>query len=250
MTDYFGPTPEQKVVIEQATYAMTRHCMAERGFEMLEDPPSTTPQVPSSPGYDGYLGILDRDYAAERGYQLKTRPELTQPKPPVPGWTAAYETALKGDDGCALKTNAFLEEYEVDVPRSTQDLVIQIEDGSVDQAWLAPEVAEALFDWRSCMAQEGYSFENPRVAYQSFTGFAVTSRYPIPGMAPPAPGEIETALRDVQCKQESGLVPVWRRNLWQIRYDAMQANLPVLQVYQQITELRLANAQEMIRLYG
>jgi hypothetical protein len=253
VTDFFGPTPEQKVVIEQATYAVTRHCMTERGFELLEEPPSATPVSPPDMGYDGYFGILDLDYAAERGYQLKPLFDLTQPRqPPVEGWTREYETALKGDDGCELRAMDLIdppENDDVEIPRSTTELVIRIEDGSVDQAWSVPEVAEAVGRWRDCMAVEGYAYENPRLAFQSFDGFALTSKNPM-GLAPPAPGEIETAMRDVVCKQESGLVPVWRRNLWQLRYESIQANLPTLQVYQDITMRRVANAQALIERYG
>jgi hypothetical protein len=252
--EILGPTAEQQVVIEQASYAVRRHCMVERGFELLEEPPSVTPVAPLSMGYDVKVGIISQERASQTGYQLRdgdfgiSRQSIRTE--PDPRWTREYERALKGDDGCVLAPDEALAEGVVDTSEEVGRLANGIDDQSVAVTWAEPSMTAVLDRWRSCMAQDGYAYATPKEASDAFTGFAGTATAPRPGDSTETPSEIVTAVRDASCKAETGFVEVWQRELWRVRWTMMQENLPSLLVIQDVTAQRVANAQALIEQYG
>ncbi|MDR1212647.1 MAG: hypothetical protein LBK54_00860 [Propionibacteriaceae bacterium] len=252
--EILGPTAEQQVVIAQGSYAVRRHCMAERGFELLEEPPSVTPVPPLSMGYDVMVGIISQERASQTGYQLRdgdfgiSRQSIRTE--PDPRWTREYERALKGDDGCVLAPDEALAVGVVDTSEEVGRLANGIDDQSVAVTWAEPAVIAVLDRWRSCMTQDGYSYVTPREASDAFQGFSRSAEHPLPGDSSTTPAEIATAVRDASCKAEAGFVEVWQRELWRVRWTMMQENLPNLLVIQEATAQRVANAQALIERYG
>ncbi|MDR1212646.1 MAG: hypothetical protein LBK54_00855 [Propionibacteriaceae bacterium] len=249
-----GPSVEQQVVIEQGSYALVRHCMAERGFELLDEPPAATPAAPLSMGYDVMVGIISQERASQTGYQLREgdfgisrRPNVTTRDP---RWTREYERAYKGDDGCLLAPDEALAEGVVETTDEDGRFANDIDRRSVEVAWSEPAVTAVLDRWRSCMAQEGYSYSTPKEASNEFYGFSISEEARFPGDATATPTEIVTAVRDAFCKAETGFVAVWQRELWRVRWTMVQDNLPGLLVTQEATARRVANAQGLIERYG
>ncbi|MDR1213021.1 MAG: hypothetical protein LBK54_02860 [Propionibacteriaceae bacterium] len=253
--DILGPTVDQQVVIEQGSYALRRHCMAERGFELLEEPPAATPAAPLSMGYDVMVGIISRERASQTGYQLRNG-DFGRSWPPNvttrdPRWTREYERAYKGDDGCLLAPESALAEGVVETTDGYGRFANEINDQSVVVAWAEPAVMAVLDRWRSCMAQEGYSYATPKEASNEFHGFAIWGEWSwIFDFAQATPTEIATAVRDAFCKAETGFIEVWQRELWRVRWTMVQDNLPGLLVMQEETAQRVANAQALIERYG
>jgi hypothetical protein len=251
--EMLGPTPEQEVVIAQGSHALLRHCMAERGFELLGEPPAATPAAPEMRGYDIEIGIMSEERARLSGYQLRSGDfGLDDPTDLAlsPQWTQAYEQALRGDDGCVGQSYDALWEGVAGTTEEDGLLLFEIDQRSSAEAWASPAMESALVQWRSCMAGEGYAFATPQEAYQSFGGFSATAENPGPGDATATSTEIATALRDALCKAEIGLPRLWQRQLTEIRQAMVRENRPALQVYADETAQRVANAQALIERYG
>ncbi|MDR1212648.1 MAG: hypothetical protein LBK54_00865 [Propionibacteriaceae bacterium] len=253
--EILGPTVEQQVVIEQGSYVLVRHCMAERGFELLNEPPSATPPSRSTMGFDYRVGIISQERASQSGYQYRdgdfgfSRLAMNVATT-LPGWTREYERAYKGDDGCLGEPDLALEEGVSEQSDEVWRLAREIDEQSVERAWAEPVVTAALDRWRSCMAREGYSFATPKEAYDAFTGFVSTAAAPRPGDSTATPSEIVTAVWDASCKAESGLGELWPQELWRARWTMIQDNLPNLLVVQETTARRVVNAQALIERYG
>ncbi|MDR1386203.1 MAG: hypothetical protein LBJ44_01165 [Propionibacteriaceae bacterium] len=249
--EMLGPTPEQEVVIAQGSYALLRHCMAERGFKLFDAPPAAVPVVPRARGYDVRIGIMSGERARQTGYQLRKDDFGTGGDTGgaglYPEWTREYEEALKGDGGCVFVSDDALAEGVVS---TAGRLASEIDESSLAEAWASPAVESALVQWRSCMAEEGYAFTDPQEAYRSFRGFAVTTEFPEAGDSTAASTEIETAVRDAFCKAEIGFPRLWQQQLMEIRQAMVQENLPALQVYVAATAQWVANAQALIARYG
>jgi hypothetical protein len=229
--------------------------MAERGFDLLDPPPAATPP-PAVEGFDYDMGITSEERAAQSGYQYRfgdfgsIDPAVARNAPMPEGWTEAYEEAWKGDDGCRYRPDDELGQGAPEPSAEVVDMADRIDQESVMAAWGEPVVEPALTVWRTCMERNGYPYATPQEAYEAFDGFASTAQARRPGDATASPAEIATAVRDMACKTESGLVALWRQELGRIRWAMVQDNLPSLLVLQEVTAQRVANAQALIERYG
>jgi hypothetical protein len=246
--DYFAPTAEEESVIAAAAYAFTRDCMANQGFVLVDPPPQAVPREVPPSAYDIEIGILDHDYAAAHGYQLAANGDVSSPTP-VEETSREYENALKEPGGCADQTfeaiNAGIADDE-----SSGLLAADIDESSIVVTWNDREVVASLGIWRRCMEQAGFEYDSPKAAYEAFTGFSVTGDNRIPGMVEARTDEIETALRDVECKEAGGIEEIWKRVLWRERYRSIQENLPALQALSEEVDRKVSNAERILAAAG
>jgi len=242
-------TPEQDLVVEQARYALVKDCMAKKGFTLVEEPPRRRDATPATPMFDGYVGILDPNYAHKFGYKfdieiLDDAEGADIPDPP----SAEYELALGGGNsdsgGCAGKAQSAVESGLPDDSKSSE-VVSQIYDDAMALTEEDPEYLEALGKWVACMSEHGFEYKTPLLAFSAFDGFTFTTEQFMP-----SPAEVSTAVTDVECKRSSRLADTWRKVFWGHQLDLERENRPTLEVMMKRNDKRISNAEKALASVG
>jgi len=200
-------------------------CLRDRGF----DAPISTPPPPSPAGErHGLLGVDNAEQAREFGYQIETSTPVSDAfeayldRLDAAELTAITEALYGSDPGTAtepyeLPDGTVVEvevisgcvgearaEVEGDTGRfiALRRAVEDIANAAVTRARSDDRYLEAEQAWSRCMADQGYEVDKPEEA-------PMVSAQLFPGAAPTA-AEREMAVTDVDCKDTTGLVEVYR----------------------------------------
>ncbi len=243
-------TPEQKLVVDTASYLKVKQCMKDQGFTFLDPAPKLEVQKRSAVLFDGYIGILDADYAKGYGYQLNPssigmedeRQAQSGQKYP----SAEYEFALKvaGDGGCLGQTEKLIDKNRPSEDESTP-ILGKIYETSLTATYADADYKRALKLWSTCMRSAGFNYATPAEAFGAFDGFTLTDAVP----DPPAV-ETKTAVADVECKRSSRLADVFRSVFWDHQVAMAEKNRPTLKVLEEVNAQLLRNAQQIIKELG
>ncbi len=242
-------TPEQKLVLNNAFHLKVAQCMKEQGFTFLEPAPKLEVPERAPVLFDGYIGVLDADYAKSYGYQLN---------PSSIGFTDApardseeypsreYELALKeaGNGGCNGEAERLIEQNRPSEDESTA-LLGRIYQESLDATYADKRYKKVVKKWSSCMREAGFDYATPLKAFSAFDGFALTDAEPNPSAE-----EVNTAVRDVECKRSSRLADVFRDVFWNKQFAMAKENRPTLKVLDEVNDQLLRNAQAIIKELG
>lgn len=248
--------PEQKLILNKAFHLQVKRCMKDQGFTLLDPPPELEVSERSPILFDGYIGILDVDYAQRFGYQADMETFATGADDDNPVGireggnesrsTPEYEFALKvaNDGGCRGQAMRSIEQDRPSEDESTPVLA-RIYQESLKATYADPDYKKAISSWSSCMREAGFNYTTPENAFTAFDGFLVTHERPAP-----TDEEINTALQDVECKRSSRLADVFRRVFWSHQMEMAEQDRPMLEVLDEVNDQLLRNAQKIIRDLG
>lgn len=248
------PSAEQQLVLDQALYLKVKKCMKDQGFTLHDPPPKL--EEPKQPTilFDGYIGILDADYAKNYGYQLNMSsiPDTSGYRLGKNQTPKEYEFAFKvaGGGGCLDQAERAIEKDRPSEDDSTP-LLGEIYQKSLKATYADEDYEQARASWASCMKSAGFDYDTPLEAFSAFDGFSVNAETMSQKASPQPPtDEIETAVADVECKRSSRLVDVFRHVFWNHQVDMAEKNRPTLKVLDQVTDQRLRNAKQIIKELG
>lgn len=171
----------------------------ERSGVAAPELPSLVPSVPVTHTERRY-GLADAELAATSGYHLGDDGDGAKPELEL---SADQELVLFGpqdgempaaDGGCSGEAVAAVG-GDLGNPEAAQRVDVR----SVELAMKDPRVRTAFAAWSACMADRGHEYATPWDPPNDprFTG-------PSPG-----PGEVDVAVADVACKEETNVVGVW-----------------------------------------
>lgn len=273
--DAYHLNVHQNAVQTNAINVVTRACMKSYGIAYLVNVPDVTAQVEA--GFTNYdsrrYGVTDPAAVVAYGYHLP--PPASQVKvashPPQPALSAQQNLVLTGIPrqlkksmsamagvGSAAKTVGTYNGKPIPeggcVDTATRALHVPVSTGSEQKAnQLAadlqqqdflkaqsdPRVHAVFRRWSACMASHGYHYSSPIAA-------ATDPRWKM--KEPPVRTEVQTAITDVKCKQDTRLVTVEYQVETALQNASIKKNTPVLaplkkQVAAQITALRNVTAK-------
>ncbi|MFJ7279421.1 hypothetical protein [Kitasatospora sp. NPDC098663] len=197
---YFLP-PADEARLHTALDRLVADCLRSAG---LQPPAPAGVQAPLLGRYERRYGLTSATGARTVGYHLPDHPAPTQ-APLSPAQTKA----LTGPQGCqesAARRITGTTGYPGDayVVRSANQ-------ESFEQSAKTPEVVAVVTAWSRCMKRAGYDYATPLR-----TGTWPSER---------ATGEERTtALADVACKQETGLVRIWNEAETAVQRTLIQQN--------------------------
>jgi hypothetical protein len=251
----YGGTESQQRALNEAITLLTARCMAKRGFAYPpkgESPGSTTssilnPDDASSAGNPDATpyGLDEAKDAAEFGYQPPV-PFYERPSPSRIGHitvskpNVAYVQALVGNggplEGCSGE--AIKSVYANGEPPDPHDLVGTLAAEALAETNGDQRVIRAVANWSSCMRAKGFTYSNPlqppAVNWQP--------TYP----ARPSSLEVSTALADVRCKQNTGMVSVWLKVDAGYERQLIEQNAAALAQVEQATQEMIRRAEKII----
>ncbi|MEU1290639.1 hypothetical protein [Kitasatospora sp. NPDC005856] len=197
---YFLP-PADEARLHTALDRLVADCLRSAG---LRPPAPADAHAPALGRYERRYGLTSAAGARTTGYHLPDHPTPTQ-APLSP----AQVNALAGPQGCqesAARRITGTTSYPGDpyVVRSANQ-------ESFDRSAGAPEVVAAVTAWSRCMRRSGYDYATPLR-----TGTWPSERA--------TDEERATALTDVACKQETGLVRIWNEAEATVQRTLIQQN--------------------------
>lgn len=199
--------------IHDAQQALISECMASAGFDYQPGPPPPTqPDRPDvwdeayrrAHGY-GFEPFVDIDDAAMDSFNKQQED---------PAWRAAWSGSSAEGDGCTgAATQAVQEPYDEAANMASQQFAeasfawtqTQIGDLSDEpiENYANPTLDHAVDAWAACMAEQGYAATDP-------TNLASDTRDNRPegdwSFNNPPPSEVDIALDDWTCQQDTGFV--------------------------------------------
>jgi hypothetical protein len=214
-------TPEKLRQLNNAQTRLANQCLSRFGF-----PPSLS-QMPSTPPSDSTLsrryGVTNRAVAARYGYHQppdsdgQTRRPPSQPVskelnlvlygPPDPTGTGNGGSAVH--DGVEIPAGGCLGESKRKLNADTYErldpsqFASEIELAAGKQADADPRVRGKVAEWATCMKGKGFDYQDP---FQPLDGDSLKASL---AQSAPTAVEIQTAVADVDCKQQTNLVGVW-----------------------------------------
>ncbi|WP_369263710.1 hypothetical protein [Streptomyces sp. R35] len=209
------------VTLDQATRHLQERCMADYGFDIqLTVAGATPPPNDNDANMERRYGLTDREAAEKYGYGL---PEaLTdQPRQKVPDLSEEQVEVLTGHGkptkaspdsvpvakaapdtykGKKIHDKGCIGYADEEIGKSAIDfqLASELNGQSFTQSMKAPAVKEALGAWSQCMKGKGYTAATP-----------TESAALVQHTDPASQEEIDTALAEIDCKQETNLVDIW-----------------------------------------
>jgi len=206
---YMETYPEQAAIM-RAQVSLVSSCMAKFNFQY--DPPvADAPLSNDDANMNRRYGISDPSEAAQYGYHL---PNYTASQPqyqvsateqeilvghlgtdfrPTPGPTT-YNGVPIPHNGCIGSSTA-----KLGATLNTQ-LPDQLDSESLSISQSKPAVQTALHAWSACMKSKGYRVDTP---------FNAAALAPSSDGPSPTSQEIQVAMADVGCKQQTGLIKIW-----------------------------------------
>ncbi|MFB6836781.1 hypothetical protein [Streptomyces sp. NPDC056361] len=220
--DGYKPTDEESRGIERAQALLTADCMKRFGFAYR---PPEQPR-PARAGTGSRYGLTDAANASRYGYAPRGGAEPPG-KAPEADLGPAGELALGGPPVRGPLPMSLAESERTDSGRKVNGRKVPVggcgregflrmyapRDGAVDALFVFrleaeafakarqdPRVARVVAEWSRCMAEQGYRTDDP-VSPQEDLGLAQDTTG--------GPRAVAAAVRDVACKERTGLVGVW-----------------------------------------
>jgi hypothetical protein len=108
-------------------------------------------------------------------------------------------------------------------------------------------MVETMKKWSECMASKGYNYHDPiEASTATFDLLSAENDWDTPRKQE----QIETAIADVTCKNETNLVSVWLEVIYEHEKKAVQENLPLIEKNKKYDLASIARSQEIIKEYG
>ncbi|MET9729943.1 hypothetical protein ABZZ79_04500 [Streptomyces sp. NPDC006458] len=210
---------DDEIAIDAAKKALTDSCLAGFGMDYRWPEP-----VRGAPRADRRYGISSAVDARSYGYHLP-------PDGPPPGAEVSEEIArvLYGsepgqqfagkavpENGCRGKAVADLEAKFIRSPGA--EVAREISVSSYERAKKDSRLVGATQKWSACMSRKGFEYATP---IDASTGFSLKDEKP-------SEKEIATAVADISCKGESGLLGIWFTAESDVQKSMIRAHRKVL----------------------
>lgn len=223
----YSYTADEDAAIEGAQHILTQRCLRTFGIEY--EPPQQDPEAPAPA--DRRYGLSSASEAQRLGYHpdsgpLPTGPDLPEDAltvfygnrgaDPGSGEKIMYEGKEVPENGCFGQAMDTLSD-EYDDPAGAA-AARHISTSSYSESLTDPTVKEAFRKWSACMRNAGFTYDSPMDPLNSpaFQGEKVSAE------------EKETAVTDVGCKEETGLLDIWFRAETEIQNAGIKENSKAL----------------------
>jgi hypothetical protein len=209
-------TEESARLVGQAVNILVRRCLLRFGVDVPL--PERAPGLPFEAVDDRY-GLWRADEARLYGYRGKPPPaepdgeNLISLIPEESRWlidgreVETYNGVPVPEGGCqdeALREIGVLAPGESGIP---EDLVGDLIRQAFDTVFADPEVQRLIGEWSACMSRAGYNFTDPFEPFTYWLARDPTGRH---YELPVSQEQLDSAMVDIDCKTETGLMPYWR----------------------------------------
>ncbi|WP_328871574.1 hypothetical protein OHT76_16420 [Streptomyces sp. NBC_00287] len=236
------PDAEQEDLLFDAIEQAKSACMKEFGFDYR--PAEPLPDIGPSTLTDLRYGIHDRDVAATYGYKpagdMRAYQEETRRLMEASALGPEEEAAMTGQrEGSAVGAKlpeggcggeAYRRIYGSTDPLST--LAMDLSNQAYTKAQQAEPVREVFRSWSACMADSGYTYDEPMDAPND----------PAFGAPTATPEEVATALADLTCRDEHKVAEVWFEEESRLQEQLAEKHVQELQQAGQVLEKALKAA--------
>ncbi|SEH03156.1 hypothetical protein SAMN05444920_13360 [Nonomuraea solani] len=204
--DTYKRTETDIALVERAADVLTSQCLTKKGYSRSALPGVTVIEAPNRRRY----GVMEPLVAKQAGYRApltSAEKERERAGRARGGYRDAAERSAARDCLQDSTDRVYLDGTE-------SPLLTRLEREIFEQARTKDlHVRAALDKWRSCMRARGQKeYADPLAA-------AADDRWKDPGSAN---AQTATAVADVACKEETGLVEVWRRTEEKLQTAALK----------------------------
>jgi hypothetical protein len=235
----FSLSANEQAVVDQARASLMTQCMRERGYTGFEAPLASEAEGSQTTLF-GDFGLQDVDRAREFGYHPRTvdgvpvnvegeadsgttvlggTGELPQN---VLDESACLDLAVERLDQGTVWDNRDLEQYE------------RFMSTALNNARSSDRLAAAVKHWSGCMEAKGFSYSEPTEP--------ATAAWPLDV----GEKEKQTAVADVECKRDVGLLSLWDEVFADCQRDLVEEYRPALEAMHERDLSRLSMAQEVL----
>ncbi|MER5937895.1 hypothetical protein ABT121_11290 [Streptomyces sp. NPDC001928] len=204
----YSYTDTETAAIESAQQVLTQRCL--RTFGISYEP--SKPDTETSPPADRRYGLASASEAARLGYHADLGPLPPGPDLPKDALQVFYgnrgaaqgsseRITYKGKEvpsnGCFGQSVAQLSKEYADPAGA--EIARRISIQSYEDSLADPSVNEGFRKWSACMRSSGFRYPSPLdpLNNKAFQGEEISAK------------EKETAVADVRCKEETGLLDIW-----------------------------------------
>jgi hypothetical protein len=125
--------------------------------------------------------------------------------------------------------------------------VVTLEKRALRQSQQDSRVRTAIGEWRSCMKAEGHDFADPWAPYDHWS--QNRPRTPEQKMDPRAgltAAEVDMALTDVRCKNQTHLLDTWVAATIAYQRQLIDENIDQLRVHERAIGVNVVNAERVL----
>jgi hypothetical protein len=233
--DQYSLEESEKKVLWDARESLVVSCMEGQGFSNYRPQPYMWLDFVPIP-VDPFIGVIDRGHAEVWGFHEPVEEGPEGAVSEVGTWpdrgTAegdAFYLALEGGSlasGCLQEASTAL--YgEGSVGDGLDKVIAQFKGVAEQSAVESQSMERALDDWRRCMREGGYDDESPAAIRDKYWGLPLG----VDGSKGAATEEVTAAIADLDCKEDSDLVDVYRIALWSAQEELVSRNRPALEEF-------------------
>lgn len=254
--DAYRLGPEEEAAYFRAQNLLVSTCMEETGFDWPVVEEGTTESEDQRPHRRRY-GVVDPDVAEGLGYHGPPSPEnervsdervtLLEDEEAAAAYEGlgGEEAAAGGADGTGQENGepGCLDLAVRELSRGADkdadyELFTQLDWDSLDASEEHPDVEAAMGEWSACMADRGHSYTDVWSAMED-------ERWNLDDPELPE-AERETAVDDVQCKYETGLLDTWIAVESEIQRDMIEDNATELEKIRDANTVYVRNAEAVL----
>ncbi|MFJ4782138.1 hypothetical protein [Streptomyces sp. NPDC088794] len=244
--DAYRAAPGEQFRIDRAYATLFQRCMKRFGWSVRATS-ATGSRFLAEPNRDRYM-LTDARAASTRGYHPPQK-ELDAARKAAASesghQSTAYLTAASGKGAAWVKGRAVppggcsgqaANRLTTAEEREAQQLVENLRGWSWSRSQRDSRVTGVFDAWAACMTKAGFHYRTPMGANDdpAFAGDRPTAR------------EISTAVADVRCKKETGVVRVWADTEAAYQNQAIEENRPALEKARKAVGRQLSAAAEVL----
>jgi hypothetical protein len=241
----YSYTDAEIAVIESAEQILTQRCL--RGFGIAYEPPQREPETSATA--DRRYGLSSASEASRLGYHPDIGPPPTGPDLSEDELRVFYGSRGANPDGsdgvvydgkdvpangCFGQSVARLSKKYAH-PEAAET-ARRISTQSYQDALTDPSVKDGFRQWSACMRDVGFRYASPLdpLNNKAFQGEEISAK------------EKKTAVADVRCKEETGLLDVWFRVESALQKADIQKNRAVLEELRSAHRKRVEAARSIV----
>lgn len=237
--DAYALSPKLALEYGTAQHMLIEQCMAGKGFdiELVREDPVRDFQ-PTASNITRRYGITRMAWAEEYGYALP--PEYEDPPvgsryvPASEAERIAFKGNLSDEERQSGEVGGCQGQALDALPFEPESLVDELDAQSLHRSESDPRVTEVVEAWSQCMGDRGYDYASP---------------YEI-GVPPHGGDDPQTAVADIQCKEQTSLVTVWFEAESEIQRDLIESNQAALEAEARTWERLTEKVAEVIAGYA
>ncbi|WEH17334.1 hypothetical protein [Streptomyces sp. VNUA24] len=202
--DTYKMSKADDYLVAAAEDVLMGDCLRAKGMGWTARPPVKAAET--DPPNRRRYGVIEDAVAREFGFHAPPDPVAevrftSALERRAEALTAGERRAAYGDDGTGGCWRQAHDRLLRGVPASDYGVLNRRALRAFEDSRRDPRVRAVFREWSACMAKDGFRYADPPAAVNDPRWGASTA---------PSAREIATARADVRCKEETGVVPVWR----------------------------------------